>query len=283
MTGVPPVSRTGKARLVEAVVIAAGFGSRLAALGPSKPLTKVCGLPLIGIAARQLAEAGIERIVVVTGHMAEHVEAALPAIAADCGVAIEPVRVGDWSVPNGYSVMAGAAAVEGDYLLVMADHIFSGGILAELKHRHDPRYAVTLAVDRQIDRPTIDPDDATYVTIAQDGSIRRIAKHVPAADAVDCGAFFATRQLAGAIASAIALGRPGSLSDGMQWLADRGLAATLDIGAQWWIDVDDPASHRLAERDLLRHLPHLGAAGAGAQWRGKNESRETAVRAVGNA
>jgi len=122
---------------------------------------------------------------------------------------------------------------------------------------HDPRHAVTLAIDHRINGSTIDPDDATYVTTSDDGMIRRIAKHLPAPDAVDCGAFLATPMLAEAIEAAIAMDRPGSLSDGMQWLATQGLAATMDIGDRWWIDVDDPATHRLAERDLPIHLPHL--------------------------
>jgi 1L-myo-inositol 1-phosphate cytidylyltransferase len=263
MTIVRPMSQMGKAEVTEAVIIAAGFGSRLSALGPSKPLTPVCGLPLVGIAARQLAAAKVRRIVVVTGHMAGRVEAALPAIARDCDLAIDAVRIDDWTVPNGHSVMAGAAAVQGNYLLVMADHILSGSILGDLGRCHDPRFAVTLAVDRRIDGPMIDPEDATYVRTAADGRIRAIGKRLPAADAVDCGAFLATPRLAEAIAAAIALGRPGSLSDGMQWLAERGLAATMDIGQQWWIDVDDPASHQQAERDLFRHLPHLSVAATG--------------------
>jgi 1L-myo-inositol 1-phosphate cytidylyltransferase len=280
----PSVSPAGRAEVSEAVVIAAGFGQRLAALGPSKPLTKVCGLPLIGIAARQLAEAGIERIVVVTGHMAERVEAALPAVADDCGITIDAVRVDDWSVPNGYSVLAGAAAMSGNYLLVMADHILPASILADLKCCHDPQHAVTLAIDKRILGPTIDPSDATYVTIAEDGTIGRIAKNLPEADAVDCGAFLATPRLAEAIAAAISLGRPGSLSDGMQWLADRGLAATMDIGTRWWIDVDDPASHRQAEEDLFMHLPHLDVGIAGASLRPGGRARSVAmVRAVGDA
>lgn len=283
MTPPSPVSQAGNAEAVEAVVIAAGFGSRLSALGPSKPLTKVCGLPLIGIAARQLANAGIERIVVVTGHMADLVEAALPAIADDCGIIIDAVRAGDWSLPNGHSVMVGAAAIEGDYLLVMADHILSGSILTDLRRSHNPRYAVTLAIDKRIDGPTIDPADATYVAIAGDGTIRRIAKNLPAPDAVDCGAFLATPRLAEAIAGAIAQGLPGSLSDGMQWLAERGLAATMDIGARWWIDVDEPASHRQAEQDLFRYLPHLGVADAGASWLAKTQDRTALLRADGDA
>ena len=38
---------------MDALIIAAGYGSRLAELSPSKPLTPVCGVPLIEIGVRQ--------------------------------------------------------------------------------------------------------------------------------------------------------------------------------------------------------------------------------------
>jgi 1L-myo-inositol 1-phosphate cytidylyltransferase len=281
MTKLFPVSQAGEAEVVEAVIIAAGFGHRLAALGPSKPLNQLCGLPLIEIAARQLARAGVERIVVVTGHMADRVEAALPGIAQALGIVIEAVRTDNWSVPNGHSVMAGARATGRNYLLVMSDHVFSDGILAALRRCHDPRHAVTLAIDHRIDGPTIDPDDATFVTTCDDGMIRSIAKHLPAPDAVDVGAFLATPKLAEAIAAAIAMGRPGSLSDGMQWLAAHGLAATMDIGDRWWIDVDDPATHRLAERDLPIFLPHLVPAISAAMPDDDAPQNNTLIRVAG--
>lgn len=283
MSKLSPVSQAGEAEVVEAVIIAAGFGRRLAALGPSKPLNQLCGLPLIEIAARQLARAGVERIVVVTGHMADRVEAVLPGIAQALGIVIEAVRVDSWNVPNGHSVLAGASAIGGNYLLVMSDHVFSDGILAELKCCHDSRHTVTLAIDHRINGPTIDPDDATYVTTSDNGMIRRIAKHLPAPDAVDCGAFLATPMLAEAITAAISMGRSGSLSDGVQWLATQGLAATMDIADRWWIDVDDPAMHRLAERDLPIHLPHLAPAIAAALPRGDAPLNDTLIRIAAGA
>jgi 1L-myo-inositol 1-phosphate cytidylyltransferase len=43
----------------------------------------------------------------------------------------------------------------------------------------------------------------------------------------------------------------------MQRLAFAQRAGTMDIGSSWWIDVDDPAAHALAERDFLKFLPHF--------------------------
>lgn len=242
---------------MDSVIIAAGMGSRLQSVSGSKPLAKVCGLSLLEVAVRQLAQAGVRRVVVVTGYKAAEVEAALPEIGMVAGLSLEAVRVDDWTLPNGLSVIAGAARTSGNYLLVMADHLISSAILRDLVAIDAPDRGVTLAIDRRLDGPLIDPEDATFVRTDGNGRITKIGKRIAGADAVDCGAFLATPELAEGIAAAIAEGRPGSLSDGMQWLADRGRAATLDIGQEWWIDVDDPAMHALAEEALPRRMPHL--------------------------
>ena len=240
---------------MDALIIAAGYGSRLRSLAQSKPLVEIAGVPLIELGIRQAARAGAGKVVVVTGHEAERLEAFLADLAARSGIAIEPVRVGDWSVPNGHSVMAGAARIAGDYLLLMADHIFELGILRRLAGQGDAARGVTLAIDRRLDNPLVDPDDATWVETRPDGFIRAIGKGIAHYDAVDCGAFLATPELAEAIAEAIRGGAAGSLSQGMQRLADMGRAATMDIGPAWWLDVDEPRFHAIAEQQAPLHLP----------------------------
>lgn len=246
---------------MDALIIAAGFGSRLLDVSPSKPLTPVAGVPLIELGVRQAHAAGAARVVVVTGHEAARVEAFLAKLALRTGIAIEAERCADWSLPNGYSVMAGAARISGDYLLMMADHIFASPILRRLAAQGDALRGVTLAIDRRVISPLIDPDDATWVKMADDGRIQGIGKSLTSYDAVDCGAFLATPELAQAIAAAIAAGKPGSLSDGMQRLADAGRAATMDVGtdakAGWWLDVDDRRAHAIAEAETPTYLPEI--------------------------
>jgi len=239
---------------MDAVIIAAGYGSRLAALSPSKPLTPVCGVPMIEIGIRQAMAAGVTRVVVVTGHKAEAVEAFLADLAQRLAIAIEPVRVADWSIPNGFSVMAGAARCSADYLLMMADHLFARDLLVGLLATGSDTRDVTLAIDRHVTNPLVDPDDATWVKTDAQGRIAAIGKTITSYDAVDCGAFLATPRLASAIGEAIATGKSGSLSDGMQVLADRGRAATYEVGGAWWMDVDDPRAHALAEKLAPKHL-----------------------------
>ncbi len=222
----------------------------------------MCGVPLIEIGIRQLAAVGVTRVVVATGHEAARLEAFLAEVSARLGLTIEPARVDDWSKPNGLSVLAGAERIAGDYLLVMADHMFEAAILARLRSEGSPTRGVTLAIDRRVASPLVDPDDATWVRLrtqgtGEDARIAAIGKTIAPYDAVDCGAFLATPELAAAIRAAIAKGATGSLSDGMQRLAATGRAATMDIGQGWWLDVDDPRALALAEAQAPAHIPWL--------------------------
>jgi choline kinase len=232
---------------MKALIIAAGHGSRLRAVSSSKPLTPVAGTALIEHVVRAAAAGGADGFVVVTGHEAARVEAFLADLAARTGLAIDTVRIADWSRPNGCSVIAGAAGIEGDYLLMMGDHLFDPAIVRALLAA--PPAPLLLAVDRNVADPRLDLDDATKVATSG-GAIRRIGKTLAAYDAVDTGLFRAGPALAEAIRAAVAAGGTGSLSEGVQRLADDGRARALDIGRARWLDVDDPAALAKAEAML---------------------------------
>lgn len=221
---------------MDCLIIAAGHGSRLRGISPSKPLTPVAGVPLIEHVVRAAAAGGASRFTIVTGHEAARVEAFLATLA---DFPIRTVRVADWDLPNGHSVLAGAATIDGDYLLTMADHLFDPAIVRRLIDARPA--ALTLAVDRDLEGPLLDMDDATKVETGADGAIARIGKTLARFDAIDTGLFRATPALGDAI------GDGGSLSEGVQRLADRGLAATIDVTGLRWLDVDDPAALTKAE------------------------------------
>lgn len=226
---------------MRALIIAAGHGSRLRGLSPSKPLTPVAGMPLIERVIRAAAAGGASAFTVVTGHEAVRVEAFLVTLAE---FRIDPVRVPDWDLPNGHSVAAGATTIDGDYLLMMADHLFDPLIVRRLIDA--PPAPLTLAVDRDLANPLLDMDDATRVETGADGAILRIGKSLERFDAIDTGLFRATPALAAA------LGGGGSLSDGVQRLADEGRARTLDVTGAGWLDVDDPLALARAETMLAQ-------------------------------
>jgi choline kinase len=227
------------------LIIAAGHGSRLRDVSPSKPLTPVAGVPLIEHVVRAAAAGGARAFTVVTGHEADRLEAFLADLAARLALPIAPVRIADWDRPNGHSVLAGAAAIAGDYLLAMSDHLFDPAIVRLLLAA--PAAALTLAVDRDLANPLLDMDDATKVALGADGAILRIGKNLERFDAIDTGLFRATPALAAAIEAALADGGAGSLSEGVQRLAARGDAMTVEIEGARWLDVDDAVALAKAE------------------------------------
>lgn len=234
---------------MQCLIIAAGQGSRLRSRAASKPLAEIAGRPLIEHVVRRARAGGASRFVVVTGYAAEGIEQFLERFAAQEALPIDWVRNEDWLKPNGHSVLAAAAALEDEFLLVMSDHLVDPAIVASAIAA--PRTgALVLAVDRIVDNPLIDLDDATKVVTGEDGRIVRLGKTLTGYDAIDTGVFRSGPPLLAAIRESIAAGGQGSLSEGVQRLAERGLAFALDVSGHWWLDVDNPRALELAEQRL---------------------------------
>ena len=73
---------------MQGLIIAAGAGSRLQGFFDLKPLLPLAGRAIIEHVARACALAGLQGLIVVTGHQAERLESALIAISGRCGDAI---------------------------------------------------------------------------------------------------------------------------------------------------------------------------------------------------
>jgi NDP-sugar pyrophosphorylase family protein len=112
----------------DAVVMAAGEGSRLRPLTEEwpKPILPIDGRAVIATLLRELAAAGIERVVVVAGHLAEQVEA-LVGDGSGFGLAVtftpQPGVLG-----SADAVRRGlAAGAEPPFLVAAADTVFEAG------------------------------------------------------------------------------------------------------------------------------------------------------------
>ncbi len=229
------------------LILAAGHGSRLRELSDSKPLTPVAGRPLIAHVIDSARAAGATAFTVVTGHQADRVEASL----ATLGVPVECVGLTDWDKPNGHSVLAGSTRIDGDYLMLMSDHLFDPEIARRAVAAGEASgAALTLAIDRDWRRETLDLDDATKVALDGD-RIAGIGKTLPDFDAVDTGVFYVRPALAEAIRQAVDAGKTGSLSDGVQKLAETGQARIADATGLFWLDVDDPLGLAKAEAHFV--------------------------------
>jgi NDP-sugar pyrophosphorylase family protein len=153
--------------------MAAGEGKRLRPLTDrwAKPVLPVDGRPVLATVLRELAGAGVERCVVVTGHLAQQVEA-LAGDGSPFGLTVEFARQPS---PDGSADAVRRARLEPPYLVVGADTVFAAGDLARFAAaaegfdgavavRRDPppepphRYAVRI-VDGLVER-VLDPDPA---------------------------------------------------------------------------------------------------------------------------
>jgi len=213
-----------------AIILAAGMGTRLRSEAPSKPLAVVGGRTLLEHAVRGLSAIGVGEIVVVLGYDGDRVEAAL----ADIGAArpLTVVRNDDWAAPNGVSVLAAEHAVHGPALLTMCDHLVEPALYRRVADAARP--GLVLGVDRRLGHPWVDEDDVTRVA-TQDARIVDIGKGLPDYDAYDTGVFAIDGELFAALRE-----QPSpSLSAGVQALAGRDCAWTVDTGDLGWLDVDD--------------------------------------------
>lgn len=223
-----------------AILLAAGEGSRLRSAAPLKPLCSVGDRPLIDHAIGGLADAGLQRVVVVLGYGAELLEAYIAAHAWP--IAVETVLTEDFRKPNGVSVLAAEPRVSGhEALLAMCDHLVD----SELYRRAALAGAAggaRLAIDRRIGSHWVDLSDVTCVK-TQGDRIVGIGKGLTSYDCFDTGVFAIGPGLFTALRG---LDRP-SLTDGMRVLMQQHNALNLDCSDLDWIDVDDQTALSKAE------------------------------------
>ncbi len=224
---------------MQAVVLAAGQGTRLRAASPVKPLTLLAGRPLILHTLDRLREGGATSAVVVLGYEGAQVRAAL------VDAATMPLTLIDnrgWEQPNGVSLLAAASHLDDTALLCMADHLVAPGLYAAMIAHDLGGDGLALGIDRRLGHSWVDEDDVTRVA-TRNSRIVAIGKHLPVYDCYDTGVFRITPALADALRL---LPGPG-LSDGVRALAAAGRAGTVDSSTHDWLDIDDPRALALAE------------------------------------
>jgi 1L-myo-inositol 1-phosphate cytidylyltransferase / CDP-L-myo-inositol myo-inositolphosphotransferase len=231
------------------VILAAGTGSRLGGL--PKPLVRVAGVSLLERAVATFRSAGLERIIVVVGHGG----ASVREFVARRRLGVELVENGDFALGNGYSVLVGARAAAGRFLVAMVDHVVEREAVTRLLASRAP---FALAVDTQ--PRYCDVDEATKVRVEGDRVVA-VTRELDDHDAVDAGlavcdlavAAYAERSLLADEATWNAVKR--------RWLAEGGEIEAVDLEGLLWIDVDTPADVRRAERLVVAGAARKAADG----------------------
>jgi 1L-myo-inositol 1-phosphate cytidylyltransferase len=230
-----------------AVVLAAGFGSRLRdADNCPKPLRPVASVPLLVRVLRCLADSGIERAGIVLGYQADQIREALER-QEGLGLELHYVLNEEYAKSNGVSVLAARELIGDGCVLSMADHLYSSRVVEAVLSPEFAEGSCVLGVDYDIPR-CFDLDDATKVRV-ENQRIVEISKSLSNYNALDAGVFRIGKSLVEALESVYRTKGDCSLSDGVQALSRRGEFFASDICGAPWIDVDTP--------EAARHAAHL--------------------------
>lgn len=237
---------------MEAVILAAGRGSRLQALSACKPLTPLLGTTLLERNVRLALAVGARRVIVVTGYRHEDIHQWKNRQSLSIRKRVELVHNPAWSsTENAYSLARAASHLTGRFLILMADHVYSVELLQSLVKCH-PHDGAVLAVDRRLGREGIDPHDATKVRL-ESGRVTTLGKELQRADAYDTGAFLCSPALLPNLEQ-LQEGADTRLSGVMQKLADEGRLQACDVSHAYWQDVDTPTDLAAAREGLLATL-----------------------------
>lgn len=175
---------------MKGIVLAAGRGSRLgpATASVPKPLMEVGRRRCIDFALEALLGV-VDEVVVVTGHMADQVEAHLAAHWADRPVS--SVRNPDLEAGNLTSLRAARGAIGGEpFVVTNADHLFPADMYTAFFR---PGAGVSIACER--DRTILDDE---MKVVAQGTDLEQISKTLPTFD----GAYIGTTSVGGGASAA---------------------------------------------------------------------------------
>jgi glucose-1-phosphate thymidylyltransferase len=142
--------------------MAAGEGRRLRPLTERwpKPVLPIDGRPVVVTLVHEIARAGCGRIVVVTGHLAEQVEALLEPLPYEIEFVRQPA-------PLGSADAVARAAATAPYLVLAADTRFADGDLGSFAERARASDGA-VAIRRQEGRPA-----STHIHV-EDGRVLRV-------------------------------------------------------------------------------------------------------------
>ncbi len=232
----------------QAVILAAGFGSRLRPLTDSCPkaLVAVAGQPLLGHALDALKGHGVTEVTVVVGYAAHTVRAFL-AHRGDGDVRC--VENPAYATTNTLgSLLCAEPTVRGDVLVLDGDLIFEPAVLAPMLAR-----GTWLAVDR--DRPL--DDDAVKIAIDDDDMrIVSVGKQLPEGRTGIAESIGMGRLDAETFQALVPIGRRLLASGMNQAYYEAAFQALIEDGARFgmadvtglrWTEVDDHDDLRRAE------------------------------------
>lgn len=236
---------------MEALIIAAGEGTRLNTYFSPKPLIPIFGLSMIEHVILRAKLAGIKRFKIVVGYKAKRIMRKIGG-GDKYGVHIDYIYNPEWEKGNGISVHKAKDCFNEKFILLMSDHLFDEAILRKLQQVPSEKDCCVLCVDKKINGDHLNVKDATKVWV-EEKRIKKIGKELDHFNAVDTGIFLCSPVIFDALEKSISQGEY-SLSAGNQVLSTRGKLKALDTSDLFWIDVDDKETLQKAKKMLIKQL-----------------------------
>ena len=223
---------------MKGVILAAGFGSRLARHHSvkHKVLLPVAGRPIIDYTLEAFAESGINHIAIITGHQGEYLERWV-GDGSRYGLNVQFIFNPHYRMGNALSVYAARHFSKTEpIILSMADHMVSPDLLAPLLDVQGKDNA--LAVD--FDFSLRQMEEGTRVLVEEHGSILSIGKDLEHWNGIDAGVFRFSPDIFVAIDKELSLERKQyELSHAVTRLINEGGALqACDVSGSFWHDVD---------------------------------------------
>jgi histidinol-phosphate/aromatic aminotransferase/cobyric acid decarboxylase-like protein/choline kinase len=264
-------------RPAKAIILAAGAGRRLGPAGERhpKPLLKVNGIPILGNCLASLRRNGIDRVVIVVGHLKDQIIAA--AEAAGAGMSLSYVVSERYATTNNiYSLWLARADLNEDILLLEGDVFFEGGLIGGLIDCASDNALAVSPFARGMDGSVVTLDGAGKITALIEGrdqgpgfDYRNVFKTV---NICKLGQRYLSDEFVPALDGTIQAGQTGIYYESLfkeSLRAGRHAFGAVDCRAERWYEIDDHSDLRAAE--YLFASPeqryHMLQAQHGGMWR----------------
>lgn len=232
--------------MLEAVILAAGKGSRLRRISKATPkfLANIRGRPLVYYAASLLESIGVERInIVVPGGWVRKAMKMLGRF--DFAAEINFIENYEVDRENGYSFLLARKEIKSKrFILTMCDHLFSKRTLMRFLQGASEFIGANVVIGGDRSPRFINVDEATKILANRSKKVLKIGKELKKFNYIDMGLFIMRRRVFEIIGDMPYRRYVLKLSDLITELIKRGATVTVaEVTGGIWTEIDTPEDY----------------------------------------